>query len=180
MLKHLPRSALKMIERYLLYSKKSVIIPGNEDRRSHNNDNEAFRTEDNLKDREDKFVAQIDSKYVYRTPLKYLCNLGKINFPTKIDLKIRCTLQTDMNQLFESKKKVAAIGAPDPQIVFARVSYLQYEQILLRKNFRQYLETIMLSSKILRMGIQKTLYQKMFKLQAGSQDFTVDFKGCDR
>ena len=113
MLKHLPRSALKMIERYLLYSKKSVIILGNEDRRSHNNDNEAFRTEDNLKDREDKFVAQIDSKHVYRTPLKYLCNLGKINFPTKIDLKIRCTLQTDMNQLFESKKKVAAIGAPD-------------------------------------------------------------------
>ena len=75
---------------------------------------------------------------------------------------------------------MAAIGAPDAQIVFARVSYLQYEQILLRKNFRQYLETIMLSSKILRMGIQKTLYQKTFELQAGSQDFTVDFKGCDR
>ena len=113
MLKHLPKNALKMIEKDLLYSKKTVIIPGNEDRRSHNNDNEAFRTYDNLEDREDKFAAQIDSKCVYRIPLKYLCDLGKINFPTKIDLKIRCTLQTDMNQLFESKKKVAAIGAPD-------------------------------------------------------------------
>ena len=93
-----------MIEKDLLYSKKTVIIPGNEDRRSHNNDMEAFRTNDNLEDREDKFAAQIDSKYVYRFPLTYLCNLSKINFPNKIDLKIPCTLQTDMKQLFESKK----------------------------------------------------------------------------
>ena len=86
-----------MVEKDLLYSKKPVIIPGNENRRGHNNNNEAFRTDDNLEDQEDKFVVQIDSKYAYRIPLKYLCNLGKINFPTKIDLKIRCTLQTDMN-----------------------------------------------------------------------------------
>ena len=85
-----------------------------------------------------------------------------------------------MKQFFESKKKVAAIGAPDAQIVFVRAPYLQYEQILLTKNFRQYLETIMLSSKVLRMGIQKTPYQKTYELQAGSQEFTVDFKGCDR
>ena len=38
----------------------------------------------------------------------------------------------------------------------------------------------MLSSKVLRMGIQKTLYQKTYELQAGSQEFTVDFKGCNR
>ena len=74
-----------MIEKDLLYSKKAVIIRGNEDRRSHCNDNEAFGTDDELEDRE--FADQIDSKYVYRIPQKYLCNLGKINFPTKIDLK---------------------------------------------------------------------------------------------
>ena len=123
-----------MIEKDLLYSKKPVIISGNKDRRSHNNDNEAFRTDDNLEDREDKFAAQIDSKYVYRIPLKYRCDLGKIKFPTKIDLKIGCTLQTNMKQLFESKKKVPAIGAPDAQIVFVRAPYLQYEQILIPKN----------------------------------------------
>ena len=72
-----------------------------------------------------------------------------------------------------------AIGAPDPQIVFVRAPYLQNEQILLTKNFRQYLETIMLSSKVL-MEIQKTPYQKTYKLQAGSQEFTMGFKGCDR
>ena len=53
-----------------------------------------------------------------------------------------------------------AIGAPDAQIVFVRSPDVQYGQILLTKNFRQYLETIMLSSKVLRMGIQKTPYQK--------------------
>ena len=152
MIKHLPKNALKMIEKDLLYSKKPVIIPGNENRRSHNN-NEAFRTDDNLEDHEDKFTNQIDSKYMYRIPLKYLCDLGKINFPTKIDLKIHFALQINMKQLFESKKKVNTIGTPDTQIVFARAPYLQYGQILLTKNFRQYLETIMLSSKFLRMGI---------------------------
>ena len=76
--------------------------------------------------------------------------------------------------------KVNAIGAPDAQIIFVRAPYLRYEQILLTKNFRQYLKTIMLSSKVLRIGIQKTLYQKTYELQAGSQEFTVDFKGCNR
>ena len=85
-----------------------------------------------------------------------------------------------MKQVFESKKNVNAIGAPDAQIVFVRVPYLQYEQILLTKNFRQYLETIMLSSKVLRIGIQKTPYQKTYELKAGSQEITVDFKGGNR
>ena len=105
MLKHLPKNALKIIEKDLLYGKKPVIIPGNEDRRSHNNDNEAFRTDANIEDREDKFSNQINSKNAYRIPLEYLCDLGKINFTTKIDLKIHFTLQTNMKQLFESKKK---------------------------------------------------------------------------
>ena len=38
----------------------------------------------------------------------------------------------------------------------------------------------MLSSKVLRMGIQKTLYQKTYEFPVGSQEFTVDFKGCER
>ena len=90
--KHLQKNALKMILKNLLYSEKTVIIPGNEDRRNHSNYNKVFRTDDNLQDREDKFAIQIDSKYLYRIPLKYLCDLGKINFSTKIDLKICCTL----------------------------------------------------------------------------------------
>ena len=30
------------------------------------------------------------------------------------------------------------------------------------------------------MGIQKTPYQKTYKLQVGCQEFTVDFDGCKR
>ena len=55
---------------------------------------------------EDKFANQIDSKYVYRIPQKYLCDLDE--------------------------------------------------------------------------GIKKAPYQKMYKLQAGSQEFTADFKSCNR
>ena len=80
-----------MIQNDLLYSKKPAIIAGGNDKRIHNNDNEVRRTDDTLEDRQDKFGAQIDAKYVYRVLLKYFCDLGKINSPTKIDLKIRCT-----------------------------------------------------------------------------------------
>ena len=85
-----------------------------------------------------------------------------------------------MKKLFESKKKVTALGALDAQIVFLRAPYLQYDQIRLTKNFRQYLETVIQSSKILRMGIQKSPYQKTHKMQVCSQELMVDFKGCDR
>ena len=105
MLLHLPKNALKMIEKALLYDKKPVIIPGNEDRRSHTNNDVNMTADDNLENRKDKFADQIDSKYVYRITLKYLCDLGKISVLTKIDLKIRCMLQTNMKQLFESKNK---------------------------------------------------------------------------
>ena len=84
---------------------------------------------------------------VYRIPLKYFCGLGKINFPTKFDLKIKCTLETEMKKLFESKKmlkqlKIGATagstnandygpatspGTPDAQIIFLKVLFIQYE-----------------------------------------------------
>ena len=57
---------------------------------------------------------------------------------------------------------------------------IQYEQLTLDTNFRQYLETILFSAKVLRIVVQKTAYQKTNKLQAGSQDFMVDFQGANR
>ena len=169
-----------MIQDDLLFSKKVVIYPANSDRRSHNNEEATKQTDNNIEDRQDKFVVQIDSKYVYRIPLKYFYDLGKINFPTKIELKNHCTLETEMKKLFDFKKKVKAIGTSDAQIVFLKALFLQYEEILLIKKFRQYLETIMLSSKVLRIGIQKKPYQKTYELHVGLQKLTVDFKGCKR
>ena len=79
-----------------------------------------------------------------------------------------------------NRKKVTTIGAPDAHIVFARAPFIQYLQIFLAKNFGQYLETIMLSSKVLCMGLQKKPYQKTYELQVGLQEFDRDFKGCER
>ena len=139
-------------------------------------------------------------KHAIHVPLKYICDLGKINFPTKIDIKIRLTLETDSKNLFESDKNlnsglkngksatstdptdynIAVPGIPDAQIVLIKAPMIQYEQMTLNTNFRQYLETILHSAKALRMGVQKTPYQKTCELQAGSQDFTVDFQGANR
>ena len=115
-------------------------------------------------------------------------------------MKIRLTLETDMKKLSESNVNlnsglksgksttstdptdynIAVPGIPDAQIVLIKAPMIQYKQMTLNTNFRQYLETILYSARSLRMGVQKTPYQKTYELQAGSQDFTVDFQGANR
>ena len=88
-----------------------------------------------------------------------------------------------MNKLFESRKLLnagAAILAADVQIIFTRAPFIRYEQILLDKSFRQYLETIMLSKKILRIGAQKTPLQKTHEINIGQDSLDVEFLGSDR
>ena len=53
-------------------------------------------------------------------------------------------------------------------------------QILLDKNFRQHLETIMVSKKILRIGAQKTPIEKTYEIQKGSHSLHVTFLGANR
>ena len=87
----------------------------------------------------------------------------KINFPTKIDYKIGLHLETNMNKLFESIKPIvstASIPSTDAQIIVTKAPFIQYEQIILDKNFRQHLEIIMDSKKTLRMGAQKNTHSK--------------------
>ena len=55
-----------------------------------------------------------------------------------------------MRRLFEFGKVLVsgtALPTPDAKIIFTKAPYIKYEQILLDKNFRQYLETIMISKK---------------------------------
>ena len=102
------------------------------------------------------FQNQLRKEYVYRIPLRYFSEIGKINFPTKIDYRIKLFLEINMEKLFESRKTLAANAAipeVDAEIIFTRTPFIQYEQILLDKNFRQHLETIMVSKKILQMGV---------------------------
>ena len=115
MLKHLPEKSPKVIESDLLYSQKPVVVQYGFDRRVNGSLLDAnkqkvsnvIRTDANFRDRETKFRNQLKNKYVYRIPLKYICDIGKINFPTKIDMKIRLTLKTDMKKLFESEKDLS-------------------------------------------------------------------------
>ena len=130
-----------------------------------------------------KFKEQRKNEHVYRVPLRYFTDLPKVNFPTKIDYRIRIHLEKDMKRLFESRKVGAtgtAIPAPNAKIIFTKVPYIQYEQILLDKNFRQYLETIMVAKEILRMGTQKTPLQETYEIIVGQDSLDIDFLGANR
>ena len=147
-LKHLSKDSLKKLKKTMLYSKQSVYY-NNEtiDRRTHNSNTANDITNLNINDRITKFQDQLKNEYAYRIPLRYFTDLGKINFPLKIDFRIKCHLKTEMRKQFECKKKVTTIAAPDAQIIITRPPFIQYEKVLLDKNFRQYLETIMVSKK---------------------------------
>ena len=200
MLEHLPSDVSKTIRKTLLYYKKSVYFADvNYNRRNFNSKGldctglsasdialkKASHAKDlNIDNRIKPFQSQLKNEYVYRIPLYYLSDIGKINFPTKIDYRIKVFLETNMNKLFESRAVLAltttTIPTADAQIIFTRVPFIQYEQILLDKNFRQYLETIMVSKKSLRMGAQKTPIQKTYDVSKGQDSLNVEFLGSKR
>ena len=137
----------------------------------------------NVSNRITKFQTLLKNEHVYRIPLRYFTDLGQINFPTKIDYRIKLHLETEMKKLFESRKLLTsgtAIPAPDAKIILTKEPFIQCEQILLDKNFRQYLETIMVSKKILRVGTQKTSIQKIYKINVGQDSLDTDFLGASR
>ena len=200
MLKHLPKDSLKTIQKHLLYSKELVFY-GNivYDRRNFNSANlsttglttdqittkkKNHAKDNNIDKRIELFSSQLKNEFVYRIPLRYFSDIGKINFPTKIDYRIKLFLETNMAKLFESRKVLASTtttpSTPDAEILFTRAPFIQYEQILLDKNFRQHLETIMVSKKIIGMGAQKTPIQKTYETRAGSDSLNVEFLGSNR
>ena len=88
-----------------------------------------------------------------------------------------------MEKLFESRKVLAAaaaVPAADTQIILTKAPFIQYEQILLDKNFRQHLETIMVSKEILWMGAQKTPLQKTYEISTGTDSLNVEFLVSNR
>ena len=89
-----------------------------------------------------------------------------------------------MSKLFESRKVLASTttlaSLPYVEILFTRAPFVQYEQILLDKNFRQHLETIMVSKKIIQMGAQKTPIQKTYQIKEGSDSLNAEFLGANR
>ena len=97
-LKYLPKDSLKKIEKTLLYSKRPVYFNKTTiDSRTHNGTG-ATRANDakdlNIDERITKFQDQLKKEYVYRVPLRYFTDLGKINFPLKSYFRIKCHLMT--------------------------------------------------------------------------------------
>ena len=185
MLKHVPKKALKVIENDLLYSRKKVKLPAGEERRDEhtaNAENANNRTDDNIDERIQKFQNQLKTDYFYRIPLKYICNLGKVNQPIRFNTKWRITFEQDMQTLFEANTNLgAAAGLPDTvdaKIILKSTPYLLYTQFKLDTNFRNYLETALVSESKLRTGIQKTPYQKSYELIAGAQSRTINFNNA--
>ena len=119
-------------------------------------------TDLNINERTEKFQNQLKNEFDYRIPLRYFTLLGKINFPLKTDFRINCHLEADLKKLSESKKLYNPTDTIprtlDAKILFIKTTFIRYKQILLDKNFRQYLETTMVSKKILHMkNIRKNI-----------------------
>ena len=110
-----------------------------------------------------------------------LVDLGLINFSMKTDAKFLFTLQRNMNKLFETTKKAAAIpDEPDALIQFHDRPYISYQEISLTKTFDVYLSGILRSETALRMGVLPAPYQQLFEINKGTQSLTVTFKGEQR
>ena len=131
MLKHLPSDSLKTLQNHLLYAKEKVYYASTAyDRRNFNGSvpsgttalttaKKAAHAKDiNIDKRIELFSAQLQDEFIYRIPLRYFSDIGKINFPTKIDYRIKLFLETSMNKLFESRKALASTvkSPPDPDV----------------------------------------------------------------
>lgn len=85
-------------------------------------------------------------------------------------------LETNMNKLFESSKKPAAVSnAPNDEIIVHDTLFIQDKQIKTDKKFRMYYRTSLLSKEVFQMGVQKTL-----ELTVDIQNYNVKFTAANR
>ena len=136
--------------------------------------------DEDITNRPAKFRNQINGKNTCRIPLRFLCKICKVNHPIKFDIIIICKLETDMAKNLAANQQVANVGTPDAQIIWHNVPFIQYRQLRLNDNFRQYLETNLVAEKVFQMGIQKTPLQKSYELSVGMQTYTVEFTAANR
>ena len=98
LLKKLKKQCFKVNNKYTL-TKQQI------DRRVHNSNTANDITDLNINKRITKFKTQLKDEFVYRVPLQYFTDIGKIKFCLKIDFRIKCHLETEIKKLFQSKKK---------------------------------------------------------------------------
>ena len=99
----------------------------------------------------------------------------------KADTKIIITLARNMNKLFESNKKLAAIpDNPEALIQIYDTPYISYQEINLTKSADICFNGILRSETALRLGVLFSPYQQLFAINTGTQTYTCTFKGAQR
>ena len=180
-MKYLPEKSVKKLLKTMLYCNKPVYLTGDNTRRPNNDATDANRTDPNLTYRLKELKAHLFKRWVYKIPLLYLCDLGKVNFAISTDTKIVLTLERNMNKLFESNKKVAAIpDNPNALINVYDRPYISYQEINLTHQAVLYGTGILRSETALRHGILPAPFQQEFEISTGTQNFTCTFKGALR
>ena len=180
-MKYLPEKSVKKLLKTMLYSNKPVYLAKDTDRRPNNDTDDDKRTDPNLTYRLAQLKNHVFEKNVYRIPLTLLCDLGKVNFAMKTDTRIIITLERNINKLFESNKKVAAIPHnPDALIQIYDRPYISYQEISLTQGADIYFTRILRSETALRQGVLESPYQQVFEVNTRTQDFTCTFKGAQR
>ena len=92
-------------------------------------------------------------------------------------------MKLKQESFFKSRKLLVAsdaIPTPHAKVIFAKTPFINYEQLLLDKSFRQHFETIMVSKKILWIGAQKIPIQKTYEMKVGIDSINIDFLGANR
>ena len=178
---------LKTIGKSLLYSKRSVAIADGIDRQAHhpNTVNAANRMDKNLTDRIAKFANQLQNEFIYRTPLKFLYNVGLVNQRFTFNTNYILTLETDMQNLFETNANQAnnaLVAGVDAEMIITSTPCIQYEQFQLDDNFKMCLKGTLQSElqSVLRTRAKLTPYQKLYELVIGTQYQVIDFTGANK
>ena len=81
MLKHLPKDELAKIKKVLLYTKKTICYNRtslNGAGETQNAEKRKNATDLNIQERITKFHDMLSDEHVYRVPLKYFTDIGKI------------------------------------------------------------------------------------------------------
>ena len=111
---------------------------------------------------------------MYRIPLRFLVDIGLVNFSIAFDTRFIFTLKQDLNKWFESNARVNPIPEPDAKIIIYEAPFISYPQIKLNENFEVYFNATLRTVK------QMITYQQSFEINVGMQSINVGFIGANR
>ena len=158
-LRYLHKKSVKALSKTMFYSNKPVYLDKDVDGRPNNSDDDNKHSDPNLTYRIAQLKDYIFQKHVYRIPLSLIVDLGLVNFAIKTDTKYLVTLEREINKLFETNKKLAAIPAqPDALINIYDRSYISYQELKLTETSDVYLSGILRSETALRQGALPSQY----------------------